>query len=256
MARHYFLVRLKTPLLRVAASLVWLLAGCRSASPDQVPLRYRSASLRIQQLAPHVYQHTSYLETNDFGRVACNGMLVVDGGEALVFNTPANAAASRELLAYAEHQLRARVKAVVPTHFHADCLAGLAEFHRRNVPSYALHATIALARSRQVTPPQQGFDEQLRLRAGQQEVIARFVGEGHTPDNIVAYVPAEQVLFGGCLIKELGAGKGNLEDANVAAWPQTVATLQQAYPATRVLIPGHGKTGGLELSNYTIQLFK
>lgn len=256
MARRPFLVRLKTPLLRVAASLVWLLAGCHSARPAQAPLRYRSASLLIQQLAPHVYQHTSYLETNDFGRVACNGMLVVDGGEALVFNTPANAAASRELLAYAEHQLRARVKAVVPTHFHADCLAGLAEFHRRNVPSYALHATIALARSRQVTPPQHGFDEQLRLRAGRQEVIARFVGEGHTADNIVAYVPAEQVLFGGCLIKELGARKGNLEDANVAAWPQTVATLQQTYPATRVLIPGHGKTGGLELSNYTIQLFK
>ena len=64
------------------------------------------------------------------------------------------------------------------------------------------------------------------------------------------------MLFGGCLIKELGAGKGNLEDANVAAWPQTVATLQQAYPATRVLIPGHGKAGGLELSDYTIQLFK
>lgn len=256
MARRHLLVRLKKPLLRVAASIVWLVAGCRSASSDPVQLRYRSASLLIQALAPHVYQHTSYLDTNDFGRVACNGMLVVDGGEALVFNTPANAAASRELLDYAEHQLRARVKAVVPTHFHADCLAGLAEFHRRNVPSYALHATIALARNRQITAPQRGFDRQLSLRAGRQQVIARFLGEGHTPDNIVAYVPAEQVLFGGCLIKELGAGKGNLEDANVAAWPRTVATLQQTYPATRVLIPGHGKTGGLELSNYTIQLFK
>lgn len=230
-----------------------LLASCRAAPP--APLAYQSETLLLLQVSPHVYQHTSFLETDSFGRVACNGMVIVQDGEALVFDTPATTSASRELLAVIERQLKATVKAVVPTHFHADCLAGLREFHQRGIPSYAHQPTIQLAAAQHVVLPQQGFAERLVLRVGGQEVIAHFLGEGHTRDNIVAYFPAEQVLFGGCLIKEMGAGKGNLDDANVPAWPQTVARLQHTYPATKVLIPGHGQAGGLALAAYTIHLF-
>lgn len=243
-------------LVRAAACLLLLFASCRSSGPAHGVVPYQSSTLTIQQVSPHVYLHTSFLETASFGRVACNGIVVVDQGEAIVFDTPATDSATVELLAYTEQQLKVRVKAVIPTHFHADCLGGLAQFHQRNIPSYALNTTIQLAAARQATVPQQGFAERLVLRVGRQEVIAHFLGEGHTRDNIVAYVAAEQVLFGGCLIKELGAGKGNLEDANVQAWPLTVAKLQQTYPRTRVLIPGHGKAGGLELSAYTRQLFQ
>lgn len=217
---------------------------------------YQSATLALHRVSPNAYQHTSFLETTSFGRVACNGLIVVDGAEAVVFDTPATEAATVELLDYLEHGLNVRVKAVVPTHFHADCLAGLAEFHRRRIPSYALQATLALAAGNQATVPQHGFAERLALRVGRREVLAHFLGEGHTKDNVVAYFAAEQVLFGGCLIKELGAGKGYLGDANVRTWPETVAKLQRTYPRTRVLIPGHGKAGGLELGDYTIQLFK
>jgi metallo-beta-lactamase class B len=244
------------PVVRAVACLLVFLTGCRSAGPDQGFVPYHSTTLSLEQVSPHVYLHTSFLETNRFGRVACNGMIVVDAGEAIVFDTPATESATIELLDYAERTLKVRVKAVVPTHFHADCLAGLAEFHRRRIRSYALASTLALAAGSKAEVPQQGFAERLALRVGQQEVIAHFLGEGHTKDNVVAYFPAEQVLFGGCLIKALGADKGFLGDANVRAWPQTVAKLKQTYPHTRVLIPGHGQAGGLELSDYTIQLFK
>ena len=247
---------LKSQVVRYITIFLWMMTGCRSAESTQAFMPYHSATLFIERVSPHDYQHVSFLKTNSFGRVACNGIIVVDGGEAIVFDTPATDSSTSELLNYIEHELKAKVKAVVPTHFHIDCLAGLPEFHHRNIPSYALKSTIALAAASQATVPQYGFEERLTLRVGRQEVIARFLGEGHTKDNIVAYIPAEQVLFGGCLIKALGADKGNLEDANVNAWPQTVAKLKQAYPNTRVLIPGHGQAGGLELSDYTIQLFK
>lgn len=247
---------LKSQAVRYVTVFLWMMTGCRSAGPNLAFVPYHSATLAIQQVSPRVYQHISFLKTNSFGRVACNGIIVVDEGEAIVFDTPATDSSTIELLHYIEHELKATVKAVVPTHFHADCLAGLTEFHHRNIPSYALKSTIALAAVTNATVPQHGFEQRLALRVGQQEVIAHFLGEGHTKDNIVAYFPAEQVLFGGCLIKELGAGKGYLEDANVSAWPQTVAKLKQTYPKTRVLIPGHGQAGGLELSDYTMQLFK
>ena len=37
------------------------------------------------------------------------------------------------------------IKAVVATHFHADCLGGLGAFHEKKIPSYALNKTIQLA---------------------------------------------------------------------------------------------------------------
>ena len=73
--------------------------------------------------------------------------------------------------------------------------------------------------------------------------------------NVVGYFPEDKVVFGGCLIKTVGAGKGNLEDANVAAWPATVSKVKATYSKAEIVIPGHGKTGGTELFDYTIKLF-
>ena len=82
-----------------------------------------------------------------------------------------------------------------------------------------------------------------------------FFGEGHTPDNVVAYLPTDQTLFGGCLIKSLGAGKGNLEDANVQDWSSTVTKIKKSYPNVRIVIPGHGNPGSQDLLDYTIEMF-
>ena len=40
-----------------------------------------------------------------------------------------------------------------------------------------------------------------------------YFGEGHTKDNIMGYFTEDQALFGGCLIKKVGASKGYLGDA-------------------------------------------
>jgi metallo-beta-lactamase class B len=63
-------------------------------------------------------------------------------------------------------------------------------------------------------------------------------------------------MFGGCLIKELGAGKGYLGDANVVAWSSTVEKVKKAYPNVKVVVPGHGAYGNIKLLDYTINLFK
>jgi len=216
---------------------------------------YRSDALLIRRISPHTYQHISFLQTNSFGRVACNGMIVVNEGEAVVFDTPADDTSAAELIGYVTRELQARIKAVVATHFHADCLGGLAAFHREGIPSYANDRTIALAKEKKYAVPQKGFSDHLVLHAGNREVYADYLGEGHTRDNIVGYFPEDSILFGGCLIKETGAGKGNLEDANTGAWSATVRKVKAKYPQAKVVIPGHGKTGGTALLDYTIALF-
>lgn len=228
------------------------MVACKKENPSYA---YESETLKIQQLTENTFVHISYLQTESFGNVACNGMIVIDNGEALIFDTPANDLQSKELLDWIENSLRVKPKGIVVTHFHADCLGGLTEFHNRQVPSYASTKTIALAKERDETLPQHGFDTYLELNVGNRKVVNEFLGEGHTRDNIISYFPTEKVIFGGCLIKEVGAGKGNLADANVDEWSTTVARIREKYTDAEIVIPGHGKPGGQDLLNFTIELF-
>ncbi len=219
---------------------------------------YKSDDLRIQKFSDHVYVHTSFLNTHSFGRVACNGMIIVNGKEAVVFDTPADNKSSEELIQYINGVLKTNVTALIPTHFHADCVGGLEAFNVHNIPAYASSQTIALLKNKgqEFTKPIKEFKETLTLPVGNKKVYAEYFGEGHTKDNVIGYFPDDNALFGGCLIKEVGATKGNLEDANVLAWPGTVSKLKQKYPQVKLVVPGHGKSGGTELLDYTIHLFQ
>lgn len=194
--------------LHFCATFFILLFSIQCLFSQRTESIYSSETLEIEQISSNTFVHISYLETQDFGKVACNGMIVINGGEALVFDTPTDDEASQELISWLENDKKVTVKAVVATHFHNDCLGGLKAFHTKGIPSYGSHKTIALAKAAGDPVPEKGFDEELILEVRDLEVITKFFGEGHTRDNVVAYVPSDQVLFGGCLIKELGAGLG------------------------------------------------
>lgn len=231
----------------------FVMANCYAQNQNDL---YESKTLRIKQLTENTFLHITYLKTEDFGNVACNGMIVTDNEEALIFDTPANDTDSKELIDWVESKLKCTVKGIVTTHHHIDCLGGLKEFHNRNIPSYASNKTIELAKATERILPQIGFAYQLELKVGDGIVVNEFVGEGHTKDNFISYFPQDKVLFGGCLIKSVGASKGNLEDANIDEWSRTVELIKSKFSDTVIIIPGHGKVGGLELLDYTIELFK
>lgn len=227
--------------------------GCKTQQPTA---SYESERLHITPLSKHTYQHTSYLQTEQWGNVACNGMVVSHNGKAIIFDTPVYEEEANALIKWVENELHCKIISVVVTHFHIDCLGGLKAFHNRQIPSYANTYTIDLANEDGQILPQKGFEDQLTLRVGNQSVDVKFFGEGHTTDNVVGYFSKDKVLFGGCLIKADGSGKGNLADANVEAWSKTVQKIKNHYPKVQVVVPGHGKPGGSELLNYTIELFK
>lgn len=217
---------------------------------------YKSKNLIIQQLTDNTFVHISYLKTEDFGNVACNGMLFISGNEAMVFDTPTDDATSKELIDWLKNDKKVTIKGVVVTHFHDDCLGGLNEFHENNINSYATRHTIALASEEQIELPKTVLDLEKDMKLNGTEVKNLYFGEGHTQDNIVCYIPSEKVLFGGCLLKTVGATKGYLGDANSDEWPNTVTKIKKGLPDIEFVIPGHGKTGGTELLDYTITLFK
>lgn len=230
--------------------------GCGKINTTEDSKNYMSETLRIEKLTDKVYRHISFLQTDDFGNVACNGAVFVYDKEAIVFDAPTTDGAALELINWIEDHLNASIVAVIPTHFHEDCLGGLGVFHERKIASYANNLTIELSRKNDSVEPRQGFERTLELMVGGKKVFAEFIGEGHTKDNIIGYFPDDKTVFGGCLIKELGAGKGYLGDANVAEWSGTVIALKQKHPDTEIVIPGHGQPGGKDLLDYTAKLFE
>lgn len=217
---------------------------------------FESENLKIKRVSENSFVHVSYLETEKFGKVACNGLIVSDNGEAIVIDAPVNNKDSEELISWIENDLKSKVVGIVATHFHEDCLGGLDEFHKRNIPSFANEKTIVLASREGVSVPQNGIKDSNRLSFGKETLISEFIGEGHTGDNIISYFPKDKVLFGGCLIKEIGASKGYLVDANVDEWSNSIRKIKTKYNDVEVVVPGHGKHGGVELLNYTEKLFK
>lgn len=235
---------------------VLALLACNKQGIQEEDNVYESESLVVRKLSKNVYVHTSYLSTSDFGKVDCNGMIVLDNNEAIIFDTPTDDKVAHELINWVTNNQKSKITGVVATHFHLDCLGGLNEFHKNNIPSYANESTIQFAKNNESAIPLHGFTDSLVLPIGNKEVYLGFFGEGHTKDNTIAYFPNDNILFGGCLIKEVNAGKGNLNDANLAAWSATVQKVKNKYPNVKTVIPGHGKLGGAELLDYTILLFE
>lgn len=242
--------------------LIILIGFFQSCSTSLSPKKYSSEivyeteDLIIEKISDNVYQHISYLQTDSFGKVSCNGMIVVNNGEAIVLDTTTDRKTSEELIHYFSHELEYEIKAIVSSHFHEDCVGGLDAFHEKEITSYAHYRTIHLLKDSTNNLPQNGFETHFDLKVGKEILHLDYFGEGHTTDNIVAYFPKEKALFGGCLLKEMNATKGYLGDANPEAWSATVQKLKATYPEIQIVIPGHGKRGGKELIDYTIQLFQ
>lgn len=236
----------------------WFLvqAGMNHQLSGDPQIVYQSDQLVITRLTDHTYLHTSYLQTDSWGKVECNGMIVANDQEAMVLDTPVDDKSSNELIEWIGLTLHCKLVGVVPTHFHEDCLGGLNAFHEMDIPSYANNKTIEFARANEYAIPENGFTDTLSLQVGQARLYLYFPGEGHTRDNIVAYFPNENALFGGCLIKTMNASKGFLGDANTETWSTSVDMVRKKFPKVQLVIPGHGESGGPELLDYTIRLFQ
>tara|TARA_R110002051_G_scaffold178984_5_gene248802 strand:+ start:798 stop:1529 length:732 start_codon:yes stop_codon:yes gene_type:complete len=233
--------------------LIVSLCNCKS---QKQPFTYTTDTLKLIPVSENAFIHISYLNTTDFGKVACNGLVYINNNEAIVFDTPTSSEVSIELIKWITETKKCDITAVVINHFHEDCLGGLEAFHQLDIPSFANNKTIALAQKNNFTIPQIGFDNEIHLKVGTEKVINRFFGEAHTQDNIVSYIPNENLLFGGCMVKALNASKGFIDDANINEWGNTIAKIKTAYPNLKIVIPGHGTSNGTELLDYTIQLFK
>ncbi len=238
--------------MRLILLMMWCATIAAVAQEKEVII---SADLSLLPISKHTYIHRSFMTLEPYGRFSSNGLIFIEGDEAVVVDTPVSEELTAQLLDYLGVE-KITVKAVIVSHFHADALAGLPEFHKRDIPSYGFKLTRALAIGEAAVPPQITFDHTVTIDLGTKKIETGYFGEGHTRDNTVTWIDSEKLLFGGCLVKSLGASKGNIADANLDEWSNTVESVKQKYSDATVIIPGHGNHGTIDLLDYTIKLFQ
>jgi metallo-beta-lactamase class B len=242
----------------VSPSFLLAFILCYGSGQGQPARIIVSDSLQIIPLSENVFMHVTELVSPQFGKVPCNGLIYVNGKDAVIMDTPASIGLSVHLLDWFKTTFPGvKLKALIVNHFHADCLGGIRVFHEAGVVSYSHKLTPDLLKLKNdpSPAPQATFDQHLTIDVDGKKVVLRFLGEAHTRDNIVTWIENEKILFGGCMVKALNATKGNLSDANIKEWPATIERVKKEFPELRVVIPGHGNYGGVELLDYTIKLF-
>lgn len=247
---------------RTVSLLVALLAAAALFSDDrpEIPrpagVAAREAireDLEVEELADGVWLHVSYEELEDFGRAPANGLVVVSEGEAALVDTPWTSDQTRALASWVESRLGARLAGIIPTHSHADCMGGVAAAHDLGARSYAFRTTVAFAKRDGLPVPHVSFESELDVPLGSRTLEVRFVGPGHTADNVVVWLADVRLLFGGDLVRS-GRSLGFTRDADIDSWPSSIEILRREYAEAALVVPGHGPPGGVELLEHTLEL--
>lgn len=96
-----------------------------------------------------------------------------------------------------------------------------------------------------VTPPDHTFDEHAQIDLGGRTVELRYLGRGHTDNDIVVLPGGTQVCFAGDLVEQ--GGPPEYADAFPLDWPATLQRLLRIAPDG--LVPGHGEVVDLAFAH-------
>lgn len=249
--------RLLLPILFIAA-----------CSPTETPLQAPAADtfraalqadypVTLSPIADGVWVHTTHYRIPNQPLIASNGLAVVDGQSVTLVDGAWGELATIALIDAVEAETGLEVTRMVVTHHHADRTQGVDAAEREGIEIFTHPDTPGLAARAGWPVPDTSVaglaEPGSRGRVGRIEIA--YPGPGHAPDNIVAYLPDESILYAGCAVRGAGVGTlGNVEDANLSQWRESLQWLKVTYPDTQTVVPGHGKGSGLSLIDGTVAL--
>ena len=221
----------------------------------------RFGDVAFREIAPGIWQHTTYLDLPGIGPVPSNGLLVVDGEETLLVDTAWTDAQTAQVLAWADGVLGKPVRAAIVTHAHKDKMGGIAALHQADIATFAHPMTNADAPANGFEPARHTLDFAGNgfLTGAQAEnfspLVIFYPGGAHTRDNITVGIPAAGLAFGGCMIKGSDAETlGNLADADIDAYARSARNFASAFPDVPIIAMSHSQPEGREAIAHTIEL--
>ncbi len=197
----------------------------------------------VAQIAPSLWLHTTSRRLQDGTIYPCNGLILERAAGAVLIDTTNAPSQARALLDWS----RARGQPItlgVATHFHDDRTGGIQALRDAGIRTRAHPLTRDLSRAN-ATPMPDAVEFHDDVAAIDPALDLFYPGAGHTRDNIVAWLPNQRVLFGGCLVKSITTDDlGYVADAVLRDWPATLRRLRARYPAPAITVPGHGTLRG------------
>jgi metallo-beta-lactamase class B len=144
----------------------------------------------------------------------------------------------------------------ISTHFHEDRTAGVAYYNKLGIKTYSSCQTRELCIQRKEKVPAYCFQKDTVFTLGGYQIETFYPGPGHAPDNITVWFPHLKALYGGCLFKStVNTDLGNLADASVPAWGNTLRKVHKRYKNPRFIIPGHFDRDGNGIK-HTVRLIR
>jgi metallo-beta-lactamase class B len=213
-----------------------------------------SNNIELIQLSEYFYIHKTYT-FYEFGQFSSNGVIVVKNGKVLMIDTPISIEDTKKIVSYINDSLQASLVKFIGSHYHNDCIGGMAYLNEKNVVTILNEKTKQICIEKNLPLPDKTFNKNLSFNFEGIDVECYYFGGGHTVDNIVVYFPYEQLLFGGCLVKSSTTqNMGNTADATPKEWAKTLKKVQASFKDVELVIPGHGDYGTSELIDHTIDL--
>ncbi len=214
--------------------------------------------LAIARLNDQVYVHTTYgifgnspFPSNGLIIKTKDGVVLVDTG----WDTLDNTDNTHQLLKWVTDSLHQPVRLCIVTHAHDDKVGGISALRKAGVRVVSTPLTAQKSVKLGFESPEGILPADTTFAIGQEPIHCYFPGEGHTNDNIVVWLPNQQILYGGCLVKSVAAfGMGNLADANLNAWSGSIRNLISRFGTAKIVVPGHQDWSDTKSLKHTLQL--
>lgn len=213
--------------------------------------------IKISHLTGDFYVYITYKDYNGQS-FPSNSMYMVTSKGVVMFDTPWDSTQFQPLSDSILIRHNKKVVLCISTHYHTDRTAGLEFLKKRGVKTYTSLLTTSLCKEHNEKQAEFYFVKDTTFTVGNHQFETYYAGEGHTKDNIVIWFKKEKILYGGCLIKSIEANDlGNIADANLNDWNQTIKNLTRKYPHPKFIIPGHFSwEGGKKQLKHTLKLLQ
>lgn len=236
----------------VCVSLLLLSLVSVASSQQETDLTQR---VWVRPLSEHTWLIRSISKLGEFGDVESNGLLIVGPKTSILVDTPTTNEQTALVLDWAKQRLNRPVRQLIVTHWHADRMGGIDTAVAQGIMTFGLEKTIKLAREHGLTPPVYKLAGKERLHLSGMRIETFYPGHGHTVDNLVVWIPRDQVFYGACFVKASSATTlGNMAEINPVQWAIGMEQTRKRYAKAKVVIPGHGAPGGQELLEHTAKL--
>ena len=241
--------------LTLAAALSLTACNDAAQAPTTPSTLSKNYPIALQKIAEGVWVHTSNYSVPGRKPIPSNGLIVEDGETLIMVDTAWGEKATESLLEKVKAEIGKPVSKLIITHHHLDKLAGvdLMEFEGVEVFTHPLTPIKAVKAGYPVPNTSVAALKEAKSRTKVGSVEIAYPGAAHAEENLVVYLPAQKILYGGCAVKGAEANSmGNITDADLKAWPASLNWIKATYPETQTVVPGHGKGSDLSLVDKTL----